>query len=125
MLIVAIDDASLESIGLMAPMREALAAAIQRLEAAGAASIVIDLLLIEPTPADDHLAEVLSASPSTILAVAAVPGDVEAVPPELRTPLRNSGFPVVIGFEATTVGRVASRVARDRSLPLRRPGSAM
>ena len=58
-LIVAIDDASLESIGLMTPMREALAAAIQRLEAAGAASIVIDLLLIEPTPADDHLAEVL------------------------------------------------------------------
>ena len=70
----------------MAPMREALAAAIQRLEAAGAASIVIDLLLIEPTPADDHLAEVLSASPSTILAVAAVPGDVEAVPPECERP---------------------------------------
>ena len=98
-LIVAIDDASLHSIGLMTPMREALAAAIQRLEAAGAASIVIDLLLVEPTPADEKLAEVLSANPSTILAVAAVSGATGSVPPEVRTALQKSAFPIAVGFE--------------------------
>jgi adenylate cyclase len=97
-LIVAIDDASLESIGLMAPMREALAVAIQRLRAAGARSIVVDLLLIEPTPADARLAQVFAASPSTILAVAAVPGRPEPVAPEMEATLRKSAFPIVVDF---------------------------
>ena len=112
-LIVAIDDASLESIGLMTPMREALAAAIQRLEAAGAASIVIDLLLVEPTPADDQLAEVLSASPSTILAVAAVPGAAGPVPPEIRTALQKQRLSHRRRLRDETVGPVASRVAHE------------
>jgi adenylate cyclase len=97
-LIVAIDDASLEAIGLMTPLREALATAVRRIGAAGAASIVIDLLLIEPTPADARLAQALSASPATILAVAAVPGEPAPVAPEVRSALRRSAFPVVLGF---------------------------
>ena len=95
-LIVAVDDASLASIGLMAPLRESLASAVQRLEAAGAGSIVIDLVLVEPTSADAHLARILSASPSTVLAVAAAPGGVARPSPELDAALRASAFPVVV-----------------------------
>ena len=95
-LIVAIDDASLDAIGLMAPMREALATAIERLEAAGAGCIVVDMLLVEPTSADARLARVLSSSPSAVLAVAAVPGVVEPVPPPIEMALKNSAFPVVV-----------------------------
>ena len=95
-LIVAIDDASLDAIGLMAPMREALATAIERLEAAGAGCIVVDMLLVEPTSADARLARVLSSSPSAVLAVAAVPGVVEPVPPPIEAALKRSAFPVVV-----------------------------
>ena len=102
-LAVAIDDADVAKIGLMTPMRAALAEAVARLTEAGAAAIVIDLLLVEPTPADAALAEALSASPVTVLAVAAAPEAAAAsapLPHVTAAALRRSAFAVTVSSRA-------------------------
>jgi adenylate cyclase len=97
-LIVSIDDADVAEIGMMEPMRRALAEAVPRLAAAGAVSIVIDLLLSDPTPADAELAEALAQSPGAVLAVAATPGPAVSRPPQIEAVLRDNAFPVVMGY---------------------------
>ncbi len=97
-LIVTIDDADVAEIGMMAPMRHALATAVPRLQAAGAVSIVIDLLLADPTPADAQLAEALAQSSGTVLAVAATPGSTGSRSPLIEVALRDNAFPVVMGY---------------------------
>jgi adenylate cyclase len=99
-LIVSIDDADVAEIGMMEPMRRALAEAVPRLAAAGAVSIVIDLLLSDPTPADAQLAEALAQSPGAVLAVAVTPGSAVSRPPPIEAVLRDNAFPVVMGYRS-------------------------
>jgi adenylate cyclase len=110
-LIVTIDDADVADIGMMEPMRRALAEAVPRLEAAGAAIIAIDLLLSDPTPADAQLAEALAESSSTVLAVAVTPGPAVSLSPEIEAALRDSAFPVVMGYRG---GRERAPAAPQR-----------
>jgi adenylate cyclase len=111
-LIVTIDDADVADIGMMEPMRRALAEAVPMLEAAGAAAIVIDLLLSDPTPADEQLAEALAESSGTVLAVAATPGPADSLSPEIEVALRNSAFPVVMGYRGGPEDTTAARRPR-------------
>jgi adenylate cyclase len=107
-LIVTIDDADVAEIGMMEPMRRALAEAVPMLEAAGAAAIVIDLLLSDPTPADPPLAEALAESSGTVLAVAVTPGPAVSLSPEIEAALRDSAFPVVMGYRGGPDGATAA-----------------
>jgi adenylate cyclase len=98
--IVSIDDTDVAEIGMMEPMRRALAEAVARLQAAGAIATVIDLLLSDPTPADARLAEALARSPGAVLGVAATAGAPASRSPAIDAALRDSAFPVVMGYRS-------------------------
>jgi len=96
--ILAIDEETLSRIGTMAPLRSALADAIERLSAAGPAAIAINLLLLNRTGADTRLAAALAATDRALLAVAttqATEPDLEPLHPEVAEALARSRFPVV------------------------------
>ncbi|MFC3230597.1 CHASE2 domain-containing protein [Marinibaculum pumilum] len=98
--IVAIDEAAVSRIGTMAPLRTALAEALERIEAAAPAAVAINLLLLDRTAADARLARVLAASDRALLAVATT-DEAEAARttslPEVLQSLARSAFPVVAG----------------------------
>jgi adenylate cyclase len=107
-LVVSIDDADVAEIGMMEPMRRALAEAVPRLAADGAVSIVIDLLLSDPTPADRDLADALAQSPGAVLSVAVTPGPAVSRPPPVEAALRANAFPVVMGYRSEREGAAAA-----------------
>jgi len=102
--ILAIDDATVELAGRFPLPRQLLADAIQRLAAAGAGAVGIDLLLLDPedaaaglalSPGDRALADALGQGPAAELAFAftfdaPVPPDANA-----RAALAAAAFPVV------------------------------
>lgn len=75
--LVAIDEPSLAAIGTGAPLRLAVADAVDILREEGAAAIGIDLLLVDPTSADATLAAALARMPGAVLAIASL-RDTEA-----------------------------------------------
>ncbi|HUE47481.1 MAG TPA: adenylate/guanylate cyclase domain-containing protein [Aestuariivirgaceae bacterium] len=99
-LIVSIDDTDVAEIGMMGPMRRALAEALPRLATEGALAIVIDLLLSDPTPADAELADALALVSGAVLAVAVTPGSAAPRPPPIEAVLRANAFPVVMGYRS-------------------------
>jgi adenylate cyclase len=111
-LIVSIDDTDVAEIGMMEPMRRALAEAVPRLAAEGAVSIVIDLLLSDPTAADAELAEALAQSPGAVLAVAVTPGSAESRPAPIEAVLRGNAFPVVMGYREGRSATAAPQAPR-------------
>ncbi|TVQ58556.1 MAG: adenylate/guanylate cyclase domain-containing protein [Rhodobacteraceae bacterium] len=94
--VVAVDEAAVARLGVGAPMRNALAEAVTLLDAAGAAVIAVDFLLVEETEADARLAAALAASGRAVLAVAALPDAPLADPPAAtRRALIESAFAAV------------------------------
>lgn len=65
--VVAIDDASIRALGRWPWPRERLAELVDGARAAGATSVAVDILLIDPAPGDDVLAEALDASGGLIV----------------------------------------------------------
>jgi adenylate cyclase len=63
-------------------------------------SIVIDLLLSDPTPADPELAEALARAPAPCSSVAVTPGPAVPRPPPIEAALRDNAFPVVMGYRS-------------------------
>jgi adenylate cyclase len=99
--LVAIDEAAVSRIGVGAPLRRALAEAVARLDAGGAAVIALDLLLVESTGSDAALASALSASGRAVLAVASLPDAPDvAPPPETAAALARAAFAVVADRES-------------------------
>jgi adenylate cyclase len=116
-LIVSIDDTDVAEIGMMEPMRRALAEALPRLADDGAAAIVIDLLLSDPTPADAELAEALAVSPGAVLAVAVTPGSAVPRPPPIEAVLRANAFPVVMGYRSERESATAAAQTPNLLIP--------
>ncbi len=100
--IVVIDDATLQRLGSWPPPRAALAAAVERLAAAGAAVVALDLLLLEAGPgsgaASDAplLVQAVKRLEQPVLAMAF--GFAEPVPMQLtdRLALGHNALPVTI-----------------------------
>lgn len=96
--IVAIDEQAVARIGIMAPLRAALADAVERIAAADPLAIAINLLLLDRTAADSRLALVLAGIEGTFLAVATADeaGAASGAPlPEVQQSIARSAFPVV------------------------------
>ncbi len=114
--IVALDDRTVDGIGMLAPMRAALSQAIAKIDASEPEAIGIDLLFFDHTAADTRLATTLSATDNLTLAVIAVQeARARATPPELQQTLRRSVYPVVIDRpapESVTPQSLALPVAR-------------
>ena len=103
--IVAIDEQAVGAIGAYAPLRAALAKAMPIIAAAGPRAIAIDMLLADPTDADDALASAFGRAGPVLLAAAttgARDGSREVAAASPRAPeheaaLARSAIPVVIG----------------------------
>jgi CHASE2 domain-containing sensor protein len=72
-LVVAIDNRSLEALGRWPWPRETHAALINRLDAAGASAVAYDVLFTEPAPGDETLAAALRAAGEVYLPMAVDP----------------------------------------------------
>jgi adenylate cyclase len=95
--LVTIDEASVAAIGMGAPMRRAVARAVDALREEGAVAIGIDLLLVERTVADAQLAASLSRMPGAILAIASLhDARPPSSAPDLHRALALSAFRTVV-----------------------------
>ncbi|MEM1046674.1 MAG: adenylate/guanylate cyclase domain-containing protein [Pseudomonadota bacterium] len=97
--IVAIDEHAVNTIGMAAPMRSALARAMGVIAAAGPRVVALDLLFLDITSADHELARMLARVDPLVLAVAATnqPAEIAAPQtPELDSALDRSAFSVVL-----------------------------
>ncbi|MEQ8349567.1 MAG: adenylate/guanylate cyclase domain-containing protein [Sneathiellaceae bacterium] len=106
--IVAIDEQAVARIGTMAPLRAALAEAVDRIEAADPLAIAVNLLLVDRTAADSRLAQVLASSDGALLAVATadeIDPRTDALLPEVQQSLARSAFPVVAAAGAQPPAR--------------------
>jgi adenylate cyclase len=96
--LVAIDERTIDRFGWTPPPRAAIAKAIARIEAAGASALGLDLLLIDRTDADATLAAAFDAWPGAVLGSAVVPGPApQALDPAVRAALARSTVPVALG----------------------------
>lgn len=119
--IVAIDEQTVNTIGMAAPMRAALAQAMRIIADAKPRVVAVDLLFLDITSADRDLARMLARVDPLVLAIAATnqPAAIEDKhPPELDAAIERSAFAIVLERPATP--RPASR--RQILLPL--PGLA-
>lgn len=83
---VVFDEDALTRYGPWPVSRELLARVVDRVHAAGAASVVVDLLLVEPRPGDVDLAAELAAVPSIVVAAMDDSGGAWVLPaPALRS----------------------------------------
>ncbi len=108
--IVAIDEAAVREIGMMGPMRAALATAVERISAAGPSAIAIDLLLVDQTAADPALAAALGRGGRTILAAARAAG---GPPPPGGTPDAAPLAPELLAARERSLFRVVAREGSD------------
>lgn len=96
--LLAIDERTVGRIGTMAPLRTALAKAVERITEDAPTAIAVNLLLLGKTAGDARLAGALAADDRTLLAVAstltAEPGN-GPLHPELEAALDRSRFPIV------------------------------
>ena len=111
-MLLSLDDASLQRIDSFAPDRGLLGAAIDRLKAAGASVIALDLLLLEPSrspAADESLARAMTAAGNVMIPFA-LPVDAGAPGPVLRAVL-DSAFPRAGGMAQHDVALQPTRLA--------------
>jgi adenylate cyclase len=144
--IVAIDDSSLEKVGRWPWPREKLAEIVDRLGEAGATTIAIDILLLEPDTAsgDAALGNALKRHDHAVIALGLLVGDgqPDADLPDIRSlklpgylkpkfaalePLRASGLlrPLPIFESVAKVGHVTLRPDAGGSPRLHFPGIAL
>ncbi|MFN2323971.1 MAG: CHASE2 domain-containing protein, partial [Trueperaceae bacterium] len=90
--IVAFDDRALAGIDTFPPARGDIADVVERVFAAGARAVAIDMLLVDPHADDGVLVDALGRGPA-VLGVAEAPAGTP--PPALRDP---AGFAVLSGF---------------------------
>ncbi len=103
--VVAVDERTVERLGWAPPPRQAIAEAAERVIRAGPAALALDLLLLEQTAAGPMLAATLAHSDRVILAAAVgdagasatSAGIVEARPAETQAALARSVFAAVVG----------------------------
>lgn len=97
--IVAVDERAVAEIGAYAPLRAALARALDSIAAGGPRVLAIDVLLVDETEADAELATALRQAGPVLLAVAATGREDAAGAPSAgqETALTQSALPVVIG----------------------------
>jgi adenylate cyclase len=98
--VVAIDEASIDRLGWVPPPRAAIAAAIRRILDAGPGVLAVDLLFLDETEDDPALAEVLASSEGVVLGAAIEnrPASAEApLQAALSVALQRSAIPVVLG----------------------------
>ncbi|MCU0905877.1 MAG: adenylate/guanylate cyclase domain-containing protein [Rhodobacteraceae bacterium] len=93
--VVVFDDAALRALDAFPPPRASIARAVNGIFDAGARSVAIDMLLVNPRQDDGALVAALSRGPS-VLAVAEAPSG--SASPPLRDP---AGFAVLGGFPAS------------------------
>ncbi len=121
-LIVAVDEATVQDVGVYAPLRAALAEAIGQIAADGPSAIAVDILLVASTGADDTLAAALTGDVPIFLAAAEAPGERDRrhdPSPEYANALSRSAVPLVIrGPDAPVLPE------RDVILPLHRFAAA-
>ncbi|MEQ8966921.1 MAG: adenylate/guanylate cyclase domain-containing protein [Azospirillaceae bacterium] len=103
--VVAVDDRSLRALGAWPPPRDRLADAVDALDRAGAAVIVLDLLLAERTASaspdadrgDGVLAGAMQRAGTVVLPVAFLYERSEGAPPADAPPLAGAAYRVVAG----------------------------
>ncbi|MEX2519187.1 MAG: adenylate/guanylate cyclase domain-containing protein [Paracoccaceae bacterium] len=142
--IVAVDEAAANAFSGPAALRAAIAKALPGMLEGGARAVAVDLLFVDPSPADGALGRALSASGRLVTAFAAV-NEVKgfsSLAPETEAALDRSEFPIVVGRSAASapsgyvlpvvgiagaalLGHVNIRRSRDRiarEIPLAIPG---
>ncbi|MBK0398297.1 adenylate/guanylate cyclase domain-containing protein [Limibaculum sp. M0105] len=104
--IVAIDDATVDALGWMPPPRLAIAEAIETLREAGPAVIAVDLLFLEQSAAGPRLAAAIAAGGDVVVAVASAGRGLHVVAEdglsaEQIAAFERSTFDVVVGAVPT------------------------
>lgn len=97
-ILLAIDERTVGRIGTMAPLRTALAKAVEKISVDDPAAIAVNLLLLGRTAGDARLAGALAATDRTLLAVASTPTaepGSDPLHPEVEAALARSRFPIV------------------------------
>jgi adenylate cyclase len=97
--VVAIDERTVDSLGWSLPPRGAIAEAVGRIVEAGPTALAVDLLLLEQTAAGPTLAAALAQFDRVVMAAAVTRSTGEApaaLPPELQVALDRSGIAIVV-----------------------------
>lgn len=116
--LVAIDEATIDRLGWSPPPRWALADGVERIIEAGARVVALDLLLLDQTAAGPALAATLAGTDRVVLAAAVTNEDAPDaghLPAELQAALARSGFPLILGDLSAGGGQRPPRLLLPRA----------